>query len=310
MSILKMAKVNFKFLVTSSTLLWSLLILSPSQSLAMEIKWYGTGCLSITDGDSVLIFDPFLTRPNLWKVLTNQKLESNKELVQEVFGRYKIKKHIGLFITHNHYDHILDLPNTLELLENPPVVVPSETAKILRAKKVPKEVIQIANEEEGYYKVGKFKIKAYAVEHSKLPLNISFAEGTMEENPVWPLGAFDMKAKENFSYHIQHPNGDILYHPTAQPYNYPISKVHTLIVGLTSPFITELKEQVINKIHHHQLISVHNDNFFRPFKAPLEKMPFYPTLGEKLSGLLPKSYTIESDSPALNTQEISQESNL
>lgn len=291
-----MAKVNFNSSVARVNMLWllfaSLWFISESQGV--ELKWYGAGNITIADEDSVVIFDPFISRPSFRKVITNQQLESDEELEREIFGQYRQKKNIGIFITHNHYDHILDLPSTMKLLGFPKTVAPPETTKILKAFEFPKQSIEVVNDKARQYEVGKFKIKAYEVTHSKLPLNFSFAQGEMTKDPSWPLGAFDIKSVKNYGYHIRHPDGDILYHPTSEPYNYDISEVDTLIIGLTSPSIEELRRTVVKKVNHRQLITVHNDNFFKPFKAPVTRMPFLPKGKKKLTGILPKTYDIEA----------------
>ena len=59
----------------------------------MRVTWYGTATIGIDDGESKILFDPFVRR--------NKKLEYSTPL--EGFAGFD-----GVFITHGHFDHLYD----------------------------------------------------------------------------------------------------------------------------------------------------------------------------------------------------------
>lgn len=261
-----------------------ILFLSLNQILALEVKWFGASCLTITDKDTRIIVDPFITRPSFWKVITNQGLFPDANLIEKYFGKGP-KKNI-ILITHTHYDHILDLPAILNLYPNSLVYGPPETLQYLLLHKSPfLEFKAVADGEEISFE--NFNIHSFKIEHSSLPLGIKFSHGELNKTLLPPLGALDYKARNSNSFVINHPDAKILIHPTSIPRNYHFKEVDLLILGLTGLNIDPLKKELLEKVQAKKTFAIHNDNFFYDFEAPIKKMPFFPTLVEFESKNLP-----------------------
>lgn len=272
---------------------WLSLVLLGSQmnvNAALEMKWYGTTCLTLSDGKSTLLMDPFFTRPNLLEIILNKEARSDRELVKK-YLKESIPSLEGILVTHTHFDHIVDLATVLQLKSNISVVGPKNTQAFLKGRNILTSPF-VLSENEKEYKIGNFKIKAFKIEHSKLPFGIEYAKGDIKTEQKEPMGWNDFKSNQGFSYYIEHPEGDVLIHPTAVPRKYEISKVDTLVVGLTQRNIEALEEKVLKKIQARQVIPVHNDYFFTDISNPIEKMPFYPVIGEFPKGHFPFTYKI------------------
>lgn len=65
----------------------------------MKIKWYGTASIAIAFEKEALLFDPFVAMSSELPAAT-----------YEQFARYE-----NIFITHSHFDHIIDVPRILAL---------------------------------------------------------------------------------------------------------------------------------------------------------------------------------------------------
>ena len=81
-----------------------------AQEPSLKITWLGTTTILVSDGTTTLLFDPFISRPSLLKVFTFRKLSSDKKLVH--FWLKKVDENNitkGIFVSHTHYDHALDL---------------------------------------------------------------------------------------------------------------------------------------------------------------------------------------------------------
>jgi L-ascorbate metabolism protein UlaG (beta-lactamase superfamily) len=261
-----------------------------SSAQAIEINWYGASCLSITDDKTRIIIDPFLTRPSLWKVLTNQALVSDTQLVNKFFG--KDTRETIILITHTHFDHILDLPAVLKANPKALVYGPSETIDFLKLFKIDTNLFNsLAKNTE--FKIGQFTIQSFDILHSELPLGFSFSRGKMNSKMATPLGAQDYKSMNSHSFLIKHKDAKILLHPSSVPQDYNLLDIDLLIVGLTSIDIGSLKKEVIDKVKAKKVFAIHHDNFFKAFDEPLAKMPFFPTLEPFLSKELPISIKLE-----------------
>lgn len=258
---------------------------------AIEVKWYGASCLSISDENTRIIIDPFLTRPSLWKVLTNQALIPDTRLIKKYFG--KDSRETIILITHTHYDHILDLPEVLRANPKAKVYGPAETIDFLKLFKIDTKIFKSLTKNHSL-NIGQFSIESFDIKHSNLPFGFSFSRGKMSSTITTPLGAQDYQSMNSHSFFIKHKDARILLHPSAEPQKYDLKDIDLLIVGLTSLNINSLKKEVIDRVQAKRVFAIHHDNFFKSFDNPLAKMPFFPTLGVFPTKKLPISIKLDA----------------
>lgn len=265
---------------------------------AIEIKWHGASCITMEDESTRVIIDPFVSRPSWFKVLTNSELTSQTDLVKRVFAE-KNKKDTFILITHTHYDHVLDLGSVAKMYPKAKIIGPKNIKALGTYFKIDNNRLQIVNGGEKIV-LGSFQTQAYNIEHSKLPLGISFARGEISGKGKTGFGAFDFKSKESVAYSFIHPEAKILLHPSAEGRKYShIKEADLLIVGLTSRDLSSLNDQVLSKIKAKAVLPIHHDNFFRSYEEPLTKMPFYPTLNKFTHTKLPLTLNINSRNKTL-----------
>ncbi|MDO4478604.1 MAG: MBL fold metallo-hydrolase [Lachnospiraceae bacterium] len=75
----------------------------------MKVTFLGTTVLLFDDGVDQILFDAHLTRPSLPRFLFGN-LQTDEALVERVLGRCPMDRLKGIFISHSHYDHALDMP--------------------------------------------------------------------------------------------------------------------------------------------------------------------------------------------------------
>lgn len=85
----------------------------------MEITWFGTAVLSFKEGEDAILFDPFIP---MNEALSAPDLDL-------------LAKSGDIFITHGHFDHLIDVPAVLEA-GGGRVYCSEETAEVLAAFKV------------------------------------------------------------------------------------------------------------------------------------------------------------------------------
>jgi L-ascorbate metabolism protein UlaG (beta-lactamase superfamily) len=126
--------------------------LSKGGIFAMEIRWFGTASLAFTAGGQSIVFDPFIS--------LNHELPrpAITELAQ--FG--------DIFITHGHFDHLIDVPPVLKAGEAT-VYCSAIAAATLMRDGVEQSRIKVIRPGDSIEN-GPFKIKVYRGEHIKFDL--------------------------------------------------------------------------------------------------------------------------------------------
>ncbi len=118
----------------------------------MEITWFGTAALSFKGGEDAILFDPFIP---LNEALPSPDLD-------------QLAKSGDIFITHGHFDHLIDVPSVLEA-GGGRVYCSVETAEILAALNVDRAKINPLNPGDKIKK-GSLEITALQGAHIRFDL--------------------------------------------------------------------------------------------------------------------------------------------
>ena len=118
------------------------------EEIDMHITWYGTASIKLDDGDTTLLFDPYI-RPN-------KKLEP--VTVDDFTGADAI------LVTHGHVDHIADIPKITQADRSVPVYCTKTPSATLQKFGVGAERIrEIAPGDS--FSVGEFRVRVYQGRH-------------------------------------------------------------------------------------------------------------------------------------------------
>ncbi len=114
----------------------------------MKITWYGTATVSIDDGETRLLFDPF--------VRMNKRIETTPI---EGFTGFD-----AVLVTHGHLDHIYSIPELVKADSNVPVYCTETPKKTLTGRGVPEERIRLIKPGDEL-QIGGFRIKVWQFRH-------------------------------------------------------------------------------------------------------------------------------------------------
>jgi glyoxylase-like metal-dependent hydrolase (beta-lactamase superfamily II) len=74
----------------------------------VTVTFLGTTTLLFDDGTTQILVDAFLTRRSLEKVAF-EPLETSTKTIDDIFKTVHANRVRGIFVTHSHYDHALDV---------------------------------------------------------------------------------------------------------------------------------------------------------------------------------------------------------
>ena len=114
----------------------------------MKITWYGTATVGIDDGETKLLFDPF--------VRMNKRIDTTPI---EGFTGFD-----AVFLTHGHFDHIYSIPALVQADKNVPVYCTKTPKKTLTGRGVPEERLNLIQPGDEL-QVGGFKIRVWQFRH-------------------------------------------------------------------------------------------------------------------------------------------------
>jgi L-ascorbate metabolism protein UlaG (beta-lactamase superfamily) len=230
------------------------------------LKWLGTAGYEITFGDTVILIDPFLTRPDV-KFFSkdfkgDDELKVNEPLISEV-----IPKADYILVGHSHWDHSMDAPYIAK--KTGAKVIGSETtANILRSYEVPEDqIIPVKGGEQ--IKFSNFSVRIVPSLHSLNAKKRVGLPGTITAPLKPPLKVIDLKEGGTFAYYLRMGKYTVLHIGSA---NFIENEVRSLpspdvaILGTLARDNTEdYTYRIIKLLNPKVVIPTHWDNFLLPF---------------------------------------------
>lgn len=248
-------------------LLTFLSVHSRAEQTSLKVTWFGSTCVALSDGKTAVLFDPFFTRPSLWKVVSFQSIKSDPQTVKNWLKKIDQSNLSALITSHSHYDHVLDLPEVAKT--SGARVYGSESTKniALGGGVLESRITTLSNGQN--FKIGDFGFRVLGGEHPPHFLGITLASGQVMK-PLKPgASAYAFKKDQDFTFLITHPAGNILFHPSG---NTVLTKkeiggfkAELVILGVANRKSSrKLLEKTVNAVQAKTIIPVHFDNIFTP----------------------------------------------
>ena len=274
---------------------------------SVEFRWLGVAGFELSIGGSILLVDPFLSRPPAYKLLFGRARPDGALL------RQHIPRADHILISHAHYDHLLDAAeiagysgadvfgsaNTCRLVEvcglPPAQVVRLQAGEALTLPTYPQPLPAGRGEityprplssSLGTSPTGR-GVKVPSLQGRDLgrgerepafhvtvlpgehtPVPI-FKPGILPKHLAYPLRLRDFVMDEDFTFLIQVGETRLLAWHHWRPGPAPQAEVLVIGADIRLPDLPELLDQVQPRL----LIPTHWDNFLRPLSNPLK--PFF-----------------------------------
>ncbi len=245
----------------------------------LKVTFFGTTTLLFDDGTDQVLFDAHFTRPSLAKYLLNARVATDAALCDRLIKAHGIDRLRGIFISHTHHDHVMDMPYIATKCGA--TVYGSASAKnVALGGGVPEERI-VVFEHGSRYDVDGYHIRVIKSLHSKpTPLNNDL--GVPITAPLTqPARLRDYREGGSYDFYVEHGGESILIRPS---FNCIEGKLDGLsadalflgVAGLSkADAATQARffAETVGKTGAKLVIPIHWDNFFAPLEKPVRGMP-------------------------------------
>ena len=228
-----------------------------------KIHWFGASFIVVENSEGAVLFDPFITRPSLWKVLSFQDLPENRNVYKRWIPEKLQKKIKAVFISHGHYDHILDLYSS-SLGNEAKIFLSPSIIKVAKEKKISPQRIKPVNVNSTVL-INSFNISVLPGLHPPHFMGITLLDGNVEKFQS-PAPAYAYKMGEVFTYLIEVDGIKIFYASSGLPiWKKEYQKIDILIQGVANKsHYKELVKKQVAPSKSKLVIPIHFDDFFKP----------------------------------------------
>ena len=265
----------------------------------MKITFFGTTTLLFDDGKDQILFDAHITRPSLFTYIFGSQA-TNQNLINDVINIHKIDRLRAIFVSHSHYDHVVDAPYVASQT-GAVVYGSSSTMNVCRGGNIPEEQM-VEFQANETYTVGGYKIKVIPSIHSKPTIINNDMGQTIDKPLVQPARLKAYKEGGSYDFYVEAEGEKILIRPS---FNYIEGqldgyKADVLLLGVagmakeSEDFKKTFFAETIDKVEPKLVIPLHWDNFFSTLKKPVRGMPSLIEKTEKVFFFLGK-YCREHD---------------
>ena len=240
----------------------------------VTVRWLGTAGFEVRYQDHVVVFDPYLTRASLGRVVFST-LSPDVAAITRTIARAD-----AIVVGHTHFDHVLDVP-TLARLTNARVFGSGSAATLCRMDGVPPA--QVCDVERalvaGTYveEVGPFELRFFPSAHSKLLLGKRVpAAGEIDDCDAVPLRMGGYRCGAVFAVELRVAGRTIFHLGSAELVegSLPPREVDLLLFCVAGWQQTpRVIERAMSRLSPRAVLLSHWDDFFRPLSEGTHALP-------------------------------------
>ena len=229
----------------------------------LRLRYLGISGYELTDGRTVVLLDPTVTRPGLFELLGGPLRPD------EALGARLCPRADFILVNHAHYDHALDVP-AIALRTGATVLGSRSTCNLALSRGVPPGKVREVRPGESLA-LGGFAVMVRAARHARLLGSSRLLAGTIprEAGKLW---FFEYLQDATLSFRLEAAGASVWFHPTS---TYEAGELGglaagTLILGVTGERITPAKAAaIIAEAKPERVLPTHYDNFFQPLEKGL-----------------------------------------
>ncbi len=240
---------------------------------AVRVVWMGTAGLYVTDGETGLYIDPFVSRYGLFNVGLGFGLNPEHDLIDKWIRITGGDRASAVLVGHSHYDHVMDAPYFAA--RTGAMIAGSEsTANVARGAGLPEEKIRVIADGQ-QIAIGRFTATFIKSVHSPAIFGRIPWQGEITEPLRPPVSASAYREGGTYAIVLAHPKGTLLHYGSAGLKPGIFGKVSADVVFLSlggRKDTPSLVAHVVTPVNAARVIPIHFDNFFAPLDARLSHL--------------------------------------
>ena len=255
----------------------------------LRIRWLGTFGYEISDAQTTILIDPFISRPKLTELLKPIVIDTSA-VQRYLLSTIDLDKLAVILVTHSHYDHLQDVPYILaqypDATNRPLVVGDPNTSRIIngyqdnsgidwvdRKGGLDDSHINVLNLDNNDPMIeigtfGRFSVTAFKGQHPRYDyIPWRGPKGSIMDKPPYNCWDYKLYNKQSIGYLVE-TNGLRIYFSDSPLVINPelIGQVDILIQTIT----TRAKNNIgscLSELKPKYYIPAHYDNFFKPLSV-------------------------------------------
>jgi len=223
-----------------------------------QLRWLGNAGFEFRLGQTVLVVDPFLTRPRFYQTYFGHAAPDEAAL------RTHIPRCNAILVTHAHFDHCMDAP-AIALRTGARVHGSANTCRLMQAAGLPAGQTHIIASGDDF-KINGIRVSVLPAAHPWIP---GYSFGRLRRELEFPLRLRDYRMDACFSFLLEFEGTRILVWSSTQPEGAPRADLLTCRAVSSQRWYDRLLQQVHPKL----VLPQHWDDTYRPLSdAP---QPFF-----------------------------------
>jgi L-ascorbate metabolism protein UlaG (beta-lactamase superfamily) len=222
-------------------------------SVLVSFRWLGAAGIELHADESVLLIDPFLTRPRFLRMWFG-RVEPAHALIAEQIPRCD-----AILITHSHFDHLMDVPDVVRNTGATAFGSPN-TCRLLAVCGTPGDRLRVIAPGD-HVALNEWEVEVFLGVHEAIP---GFGPGTIFPDLRPPLRLRDYRMDINFTFLLQRGDLRLLVWTGARPEEAPAADVlFVKPIGAAEWFAA-----LLNAARPRLVVPIHWDDLFRPLSKP------------------------------------------
>ncbi|RMG16582.1 MAG: MBL fold metallo-hydrolase [Planctomycetota bacterium] len=231
----------------------------------LRLRYLGVSGYELTDGKTVLLLDPVLTRPTLLELLSGP-IDSDPQLVQ------RIRRADYILINHAHHDHAIDAP-AIARRTGATVVGSPSVLNLCRSRGVPESQLLLASPGRRL-RLGTFVCDVRATKHSAILGIENPMAGTVPPD-AGPLWFFQYTNDGGRAYRLTGGGTTLWWHVSShyEPGGMDLPATNLIFGFAGEPMTADKARALVADVGPRRVFPTHYDNFFQPRERGLGLLP-------------------------------------
>lgn len=254
----------------------------PTREGSLELRYFGTSTLAISDGEHAILVDGFFSRPSTRTVLLSslgaKLIKPDEKRIGEGLDQLPDVPVGAILVAHAHHDHAMDTAHALALYPRATLLASRSAINVLRGQGLRDEngapllsdAVEPAKGGDVHH-LGEFTITVLDATHE----TTWFGPGGPIRTPLaTPAALRDYRAGPSFAFHIDHPDGKWLVMPSfdghARPGTFECHRADVVLLGVgllgreTRDEMKAYWDAVVGGSGAGTVHLIHWDNFMHP----------------------------------------------